>query len=55
MIRLKIQAYLCKKCCKQQYYKEAFSGYNLNRRDVIIFPCDDKQMILLTSMGNNDP
>ena len=23
--RLKIQAYLCKKCCKQQYYKEALS------------------------------
>ena len=55
MIRLKIQAYLCKKCCKQQCSKEALSWYNLNPKCIIIFPYDDKQLILLLSMGNNNP
>ena len=55
MIRLKIQAYLCKKCCKQEYSKEALSWYNFNPKGIIIFPYDDKQIILLTSMRNNNP
>ena len=55
MIRLKIQAYLCKKCCKQEYSKETLSWYNFNPKGKIIFPYDDKQIILLTSMRNNNP
>ena len=55
MIRLKIQAYLCKKCCKQEYSKEALSWYNFNPKGMIIFPYDDKHIILLTSMRNNKP
>ena len=54
-MRLKIQAYLCKNCCKQQFSKEALFWYNLNPKGMIIFPYDDKQFILLTSMGNNNP
>ena len=50
-----MQAYLCKKCCRQQYSKEALFWYNLNQKSIIIFPFDDKQIILLTSMGNNNP
>ena len=46
VIRLKIQTSLYKKkCCKQQYSKEG----------IPIFPYDDKQFILLISMGNNNP
>ena len=41
------------KCCKQQYYKEALYWYNFNPKDITIFPCDNKQIILLTSMGYN--
>ena len=55
MIRLKIQAYLCKKCCKQEYSKEALSWYNFNPKSIIIYPYDDKQIILLISMRNNNP
>ena len=55
MIRLKIQAYLWKKCCKQEYSKETLSWYNFNPKGIIIFPYDDKQIILLTSMRNNNP
>ena len=55
VIRLKIQAYLFKRCCKQQYSKEALFWYNLNPKGIIIFPYDDKQFILLTSLGNNNP
>ena len=55
MIRLKTQAYLCKKCCKQEYCLEALSWYNLNAKGAIIFPYDDKQIILVTSMRNNNP
>ena len=55
MIKLKIQAYLCKKCCKQEYSKEAISWYNFHPKGKIIFPYDDKQIILLTSMRNNNP
>ena len=55
MIRLKIQAYLCKKCCKQEYSKEALSWYNFNPKGIIIFPYDDKQIILLISMRSNNP
>ena len=50
-----MQTYLCKKCCKQQYYKEVLSWYNFNPKGVKIFPYDDKQIILLTSMGYNNP
>ena len=38
-----MQAYLCKKCCKQKYSKEALFWYNLNPKGIIIFPYDDKQ------------
>ena len=55
MIRLKIQAYLCKKCYKQEYSKEALFWYNFNPKGIIIFPYDDKQIILLISMRNNNP
>ena len=55
MIILKIQAYLYKKCCKQQYSKEALSWYNFNPKGMITFPYDDKQIVLLTSMRNNSP
>ena len=55
VIRLKIQAYLCKKCCKQQYSKEALFWYNFNSKRIIKFPYDDKKIILLTSMKNNNP
>ena len=55
VIRLKIQAYLCKKCCKQEYSKEALSWYNFNPKSIIIYPYDDKQIILLISMRNNNP
>ena len=55
MIRLKIQAYLCKKCCKKGHPKEALSWYNFNPKGIIIFLYDDKQIILLTSMRNNNP
>ena len=44
-----------KKCCKQEYSKEALSWYNFNPKGIIIFPYDDKQIILLTSMRNNNP
>ena len=54
-IRLKIQAYLYKKCCKQQYSKEALSWYYFNPKGMIILPYDDKQIVLLTSMRNNNP
>ena len=54
MIRLKIQAYLYKKCCKQEYSKESLSWYNFNPKGKITFPYDDKQIILLTSMKNNN-
>ena len=55
VIRQKIQAYLCQKCCKQEYSKEALSWYNFNPKDKIIFPYDDKQITLLTSVKNNNP
>ena len=42
VIRLKIQAYLCKKCCKQEYSKEALSWYNFNPKGIIIFSYDEK-------------
>ena len=54
-IRLIMQTYLCKKCCKQQCYKEVLSWYNFNPKGIKIFPYDDKQIILLTSMGYNNP
>ena len=34
---------------------EALFWYNLNPKGIIISPYDDKQFILLTSMGNNNP
>ena len=34
---------------------EALFWYNLNPKGIIIFPYDDKQFILLTSLGNNNP
>ena len=55
VIRLKIQAYLFKRFCKQEYSKEALSWYNYNPKSIVIFPYDDKQIILLTSMRNNNP
>ena len=54
MTGLKIEAYLCKKCCKQEYSKEALSLYNFNPKGIIIFPFDDKQIILLSSMRSNN-
>ena len=53
MIRLKIQPYLCKKFCKQEYSKKSLSWYSFNSKGTIIFPYDDKQIILLTSMRSN--
>ena len=50
-----MQAYLCKKCFKQQCSKEELSWYTLDPKGIIIFPYDDKQFILLTSVGNNNP
>ena len=47
VIRLKIQAYLCEKCCKQQCSKKALSFYNFNPKGIIIFPYADKQIVLL--------
>ena len=46
---------LCKKYCKQEYSKEALSWYNFNPKGIIILLYDKKQIILLTSMGNNNP
>ena len=54
-MRLKIQAYLCKKSYKQQLSKQTLLWYILNLKVIIIFLYDDKQFILLTSMGNNNP
>ena len=53
VLRLKVQSYLFKKCCKQ-YSKEALFWYNLNPKGIIIFPYDGKQFVLVTSMGNNN-
>ena len=39
----------------QEYYKEALSWYNFNRKSIIIFLYDEKQTILLTSMRNHNP
>ena len=36
-----------KKCCKQEYFKEALSWCNFNPKGIIIFPYDNKQIILL--------
>ena len=47
MIRLKIQAYLFEKYCKQEYSKEALFWYNLNAKGIIILPYDHKQFIYL--------
>ena len=44
-----------KKCCKQGRSKEALSWYNFNPRGIMIFPYDNKQIILLISMKNNNP
>ena len=44
-----------KKSCKQEYSKEILSWYNVNTKGIIIFPYDDKQIILLASMRNNNP
>ena len=40
--KTEIKAYLCKKCCKTEYSKEALSWYNFNPKGIIIFPYDDK-------------
>ena len=53
MIRLKV--YLCKKCYKQKYSKEALSWYDFNPKGIIIFSYDDQQIILLASIRNNTP
>ena len=53
--RLQIQAYLCKKYCQQEHSKKALSCYNVNPKGIIIFRYDDKQIILLTFMRNNNP
>ena len=46
-----------KRCCKQEYSKEALFRYNFDPKCIIIFPYGDKQIILLTSMrsNNNNP
>ena len=54
-MRLKIQAYLCKNCCKQEFSKGALFWYNLNPKGIIIFPYNDKQFILLTCKGKIIP
>ena len=54
-MRLKMQAYICKNCCKQQFSKKALFWYDVNLRGIIILPYDDKQFILLTSMGKIIP
>ena len=35
--------------------KQGITWYNLNPKGIIIFPCDDKQIILITSVRNNNP
>ena len=40
------------KNCKQ-FFKEALFWYNLNPKGIFLY--DDKQFMLLTSMGNNNP
>ena len=55
VIRLKIQAYLFIRFCKQEYSKEALSWYKYNPKGIVIFPYDDKQILFLTSMRNNSP
>ena len=55
MIRLKIQSYLCKKCCKQEYSEKTLSWHNFSPKGIIIFPHDDKQIILLISKRYNNP
>ena len=54
MIRPKIGTYLCKNFCKQQYSKEALSWYNFNPKGITVFPSGNNQIILFTSMGNNN-
>ena len=44
-----------KECCIQEYSEEALSWYNFNLKGIIIFPYDEKEIILLTSMRNNNP
>ena len=50
-----MQAYICKNCCKQQFSKTGLFWYDVNPKGITIFPYDDKQFVLLTSMGNNNP
>ena len=44
-----------KKYCNQEHSKETLSWSNFNTKGIITFPYDDKQIILLTSMRNNNP
>ena len=40
---------------KNTLRKQCKTWYNFNPKGIIIFPYDDKQIILLTSMRNNNP
>ena len=40
---------------KNTLRKQCITWYNFNPKGIIIFPYDDKQIILLTSMRNNNP
>ena len=52
---MKIKAYSCKNCWKQEYSKEALSWNDFNPKGIIRFPYDDKQVNVLRSMRNNSP
>ena len=43
-----------KKCCKQEYSNQALSWYNFNPKGIIIFSYNDKQIVFLTCMRNNN-
>ena len=55
MIRLKIQSYLCKKYCEQEYSEKTLYWHNFSPKGIIIFSHDDKQIILLISKRYSNP
>ena len=55
VIRLKIQTYLCKNVVNKNTLRKHYLGMTLIQKGIIIFAYNDKQIILLTSMRNNNP
>ena len=53
LTRLKIQAYLCKNVVNKNTVRKFYVGITLIQKKKI--PYDNKQIILLTSMRNNNP